>query len=115
MFATVSKPWRRKFHAEIRLFTDCFRRCHNPDDGRGHQRSLDRRCPFWWSVMNLDVNTLFLVTIYVEAILGLLLLFAWAQNTAISAVAWWGFAHLLRAASVMLFGLFGSVPDLVSI
>ena len=32
--------------------------------------------------MNLDVNTLFLVTIYVEAILGLLLLFAWVQNTA---------------------------------
>ena len=39
--------------------------------------------------MNLDVNTLFLVTIYVEAILGLLLLFAWVQNTAITAVAWW--------------------------
>jgi diguanylate cyclase (GGDEF)-like protein len=65
--------------------------------------------------MNLDVNTLFLVTIYVEAILGLLLLFVWAQNTAISAVAWWGFAHLLRAASVMLFGLYGAVPDLISI
>jgi diguanylate cyclase (GGDEF)-like protein len=65
--------------------------------------------------MNLDVNTLFLVTIYVEAILGLLLLFAWAQNTAITAVAWWGFAHLLRAASVMLFGLYGTVSDLISI
>ncbi|HML08304.1 MAG TPA: GGDEF domain-containing protein [Xanthobacteraceae bacterium] len=65
--------------------------------------------------MNLDVNTLFLVTVYVEAILGLLLLFAWVQNTAIRAVAWWGFAHLLRAASVMLFGLFGSAPDFVSI
>ena len=65
--------------------------------------------------MKLDVNTLFLVTIYVEAILGLLLLFAWVQNTAITAVAWWGFAHLLRAASVVLFGLYGSVPDLVSI
>ncbi len=65
--------------------------------------------------MNLDVNTLFLVTIYVEAILGLLLLFAWAQNTAITAVAWWGFAHLLRAASVMLFGRYGSTSDLVSI
>jgi diguanylate cyclase (GGDEF)-like protein len=65
--------------------------------------------------MNLDVNTLFLVTIYVEAILGLLLLFAWVQNTAIVAVAWWGFAHLLRAASVMLFGMYGSVSDLVSI
>ena len=65
--------------------------------------------------MNLDVNTLFLVTIYVEAILGLLLLFVWAQNTAIHAVAWWGFAHLLRAASVTLFGLYGSVSDLISI
>jgi diguanylate cyclase (GGDEF)-like protein len=65
--------------------------------------------------MNLDVNTLFLVTIYVEAILGLLLLFAWVQNTAVYAVAWWGFAHLLRAGSVVLFGMYGSVPDLVSI
>ncbi len=65
--------------------------------------------------MNLDVNTLFLVTIYVEAILGLLLLFAWVQNTAIRAVAWWGFADLMRAASVMLFGMYGSVSDLISI
>jgi len=65
--------------------------------------------------MNLDVNTLFMVTIYVEAILGLLLLFAWAQNTAIHAVCWWGFAHLIRAGSVMLFGMYGSAPDLVTI
>src|SRR5579862_1316471 len=65
--------------------------------------------------MNLDVNTLFLVTIYVEAILGLLLLFAWVQNTSIYAVAWWGFADLLRAASIVLFGLYGSVSDLISI
>ena len=66
-------------------------------------------------IMTLDINTLFLVTIYVEAILGLLLLFAWAQNTAIYAVAWWGFADLLRAASIGLFGLYGSVSDLISI
>ena len=33
------------------------------------------------------------------------------QNTAITAVAWWGFAHLLRAGSIMLFGLYGSAPD----
>ena len=65
--------------------------------------------------MTLDVNTLFLVTIYVEVILGLLLLFAWVQNTAITAVAWWGFAHLLRAASVVLFGMYGSAPDLITI
>src|SRR5271168_268708 len=65
--------------------------------------------------MNLDVNTLFLVTIYVEAILGLLLLFAWVQNTAIHAVAWWGFADLLRAASIVLFGMYGTTSDLISI
>jgi diguanylate cyclase (GGDEF)-like protein len=65
--------------------------------------------------MNLDVNTLFMVTIYVEAILGLLLLFAWIQNSAIHAVAWWGFADLMRAASVVLYGMFGTVPDLISI
>src|SRR5258708_35483048 len=65
--------------------------------------------------MGLDVNTLFLVTVYVEAMLGLLLLFAWIQNSAIHAVAWWGGAHLLRAASVMLFGMYGSVSDAISI
>ncbi len=65
--------------------------------------------------MSLDVNTLFMVTIYVEAILGLLLLFAWVQNTAIRAVAWWGFAHLIRAASIVLFGMYGSAPDLITI
>ncbi|HKY87856.1 MAG TPA: GGDEF domain-containing protein [Pseudorhodoplanes sp.] len=65
--------------------------------------------------MNLDINTLFLVTIYVEAMLGLLLLFAWVQNSGIMAVAWWGSAHLLRAASVVLFGMYGSVSDLISI
>lgn len=65
--------------------------------------------------MHLDLNTLFMVTIYVEAILGLLLLFAWVQNTQIHAVAWWGFAHLMRAGSVALFGLYGSVPSFISI
>ena len=57
--------------------------------------------------MNLDVNTLFFITIYVEAILGLLLLFAWIQNAGIRAVAWWGCGHLMRAASVVLFGVSG--------
>jgi diguanylate cyclase (GGDEF)-like protein len=57
--------------------------------------------------MNLDVNTLFFITIYVEAILGLLLLFAWIQNASIRAVAWWGCAHLVRATSVVLFGVSG--------
>ena len=65
--------------------------------------------------MNLDLHTLFLVTIYVEAILGLLLLFVWAQNLALRAVCWWGFAHLLRLASIALFGMYGQIPDLISV
>jgi hypothetical protein len=36
--------------------------------------------------MTLEVHTLFLVTTYVEGILGLLLLFVWAQNMALRAV-----------------------------
>ena len=65
--------------------------------------------------MVIDVSTLFLVTIYVEAILGLLLLFVWVQNPAIQAVAWWGCAHLMRAASISLFGMYGAFPDFVTI
>lgn len=65
--------------------------------------------------MTLDVHTLFMVTIYVEAILGLLLLFVWAQNMALRAVCWWGFAHLFILASIWLFGMYGEVPDILSI
>jgi diguanylate cyclase (GGDEF)-like protein len=65
--------------------------------------------------MDLDLNTLLLVTIYVEAMLGLLLLFAWVQNSQIHAVAWWGFAHLLLAGSIALFGMYGTVSELITI
>ena len=65
--------------------------------------------------MLYDVNTLFFLTMYVEAILGLLLLLAWTQNFATRAVAWWGAAHLLRSLSISLYGSYGSVPDLISI
>jgi diguanylate cyclase (GGDEF)-like protein len=65
--------------------------------------------------MSLDVKTLFLVTIWVEAVLGLLLLFVWVQNTQIRAVAWWGGAHLMRASSIVLFGMFGEVSNAISI
>jgi diguanylate cyclase (GGDEF)-like protein len=65
--------------------------------------------------MELDVNTLFMVTMYVEIILGLLLYFAWAQGFGKLALAWWGTAHLMRAVSIMLLGLHGSVPASLSI
>src|SRR3954466_3671006 len=65
--------------------------------------------------MSFEVNTLFLLTVDVEVILGLLLLLVWLQNPRVQAVAWWASAHLMRATSVMLYGLYGSVPDLISI
>ncbi len=64
---------------------------------------------------DLDVNTLFMVTMHVEIMLGLLLFFAWSQNFGKTALAWWGSAHLLRAISIMLFGMHGSIPDWASI
>jgi len=65
--------------------------------------------------MQLDANTLFMVTMQVEVILGLLLFFVWAQNFSKRALAWWGSAYLLRAVSIILLGLHGSVPDSLSI
>ena len=64
---------------------------------------------------DLDVNTLFMVTMHVEIMLGLLLFFAWAQNFSKTALAWWGSSHLLRAVSIMLFGMHGSIPAWASI
>jgi diguanylate cyclase (GGDEF)-like protein len=62
-----------------------------------------------------DIGALFTVSVYVEAMLGLLLLFTWAQNFEIKAVAWWGSAHLLRAGSIALFGMYGWLPNIVTI
>ena len=62
-----------------------------------------------------DVSALFSISIYVESMLGLLMLFMWVQNFEIRAVGWWGSAHLLRAGSISLFGLYGQVPDVITI
>ena len=67
------------------------------------------------NIADLDVNTLFMVTMHVEIMLGLLLFFAWAQNFSKTALAWWGSAHLLRASSIMLLGMHGSIPVWASI
>jgi diguanylate cyclase (GGDEF)-like protein len=76
---------------------------------------LDKATTAFSLIMDLDVNTLFMVTMHVEIILGLLLFFAWAQNFSKRALAWWGSAHLIRAVSIMLLGLYGRVPDSLSI
>jgi hypothetical protein len=62
-----------------------------------------------------DISALFTVSVYVEAMLGLLLLYTWVQKPEIKAVAWWGSAHLLRAGSIALFGMFGRLPDGITV
>ena len=68
----------------------------------------------WLGPMGLDVNTLFLITVYVEAMLGLLLLFAWIQTSGIHARLV-GLRVSSRAGSIALFGMYGSVSDAISI
>jgi hypothetical protein len=65
--------------------------------------------------MQVGLDTLLMMSVDIEAMLGLLLLFAWVQNTSIHAVVWWGFAYLFRAGSIFLFGQYGNVSDLVTI
>ena len=65
--------------------------------------------------MELDVRTMFVVTIVVTALLGLLLIYVWNQNRKISSLAWWGGAHIVASAAVWMIGLRGSISDLWSI
>jgi diguanylate cyclase (GGDEF)-like protein len=58
--------------------------------------------------MVLDVPTLVIVSIFVSAILGLLLLFVWVQDRSIQALAWWGAAYLVAGLSIAL--LSGQLP-----
>ena len=66
--------------------------------------------------MDLEVNTLFLLTIDVEAILGLLLLLVWVQKYPRPRRRLVGLrASDVRSISVVLYGIYGSVPDLIAI
>jgi diguanylate cyclase (GGDEF)-like protein len=58
--------------------------------------------------MLLDIPTLIIVSIFVTAILGLLLLFVWVQDRSIQALAWWGVAYLVAGLSIAL--LSGQLP-----
>jgi len=55
--------------------------------------------------MVLDVPTLLVVSIFVTAVLGLLLIFAWIQDRSIQALGWWGAAYLLGGLSAGLLSL----------
>jgi diguanylate cyclase (GGDEF)-like protein len=65
--------------------------------------------------MRLDIPTLAVVTVFVTALLGGLLLFAGAQNRAVRAPTVWGQAFLIGATGLGLVVVRGRVPDWLSI
>lgn len=66
-------------------------------------------------MIDLDVRTLFVVSISVTLVLGFLLLFAWYQNREIRALGWWSVGHFVMCAGCSLLGLRGLIPDVLSI
>lgn len=65
--------------------------------------------------MHLDVGTLAVVTVFVTALLGAMLVFAGLQNRAIPGPMWWGAAYILGSAGAGLMATRGTLPDFVSI
>jgi diguanylate cyclase (GGDEF)-like protein len=65
--------------------------------------------------MHLDVGTLSVVTVFVTALLGALLVFAGLQNRSIRSPMWWGAAQIVGAIGLGLVSSRGTVPDFVSI
>ncbi|HMN52421.1 MAG TPA: GGDEF domain-containing protein [Xanthobacteraceae bacterium] len=65
--------------------------------------------------LDLDIRTLFIVSISVTMVLGFLLLFAWYQNREIRALGWWSTSHFVMCAGAALLGARGLIPDVLSI
>src|SRR5271156_5241567 len=64
--------------------------------------------------MQLDVQTLSVVTVFITALLGALLVFAGLQNRSIRAPMWWGAAHIVNAAGLGLLSSHGAAPEFVT-
>ena len=65
-------------------------------------------------MLDLDVKTLFIVSISVTLVLGVLLLFTWYQNRGIRALGWWSASHFVMCAGASLLGARGLIPDVLS-
>src|SRR5262249_53180352 len=62
----------------------------------------------------LYVPTIYVLMLSVMVLLGALTFFAWLQNRAIGALAWWSGAVLVMAAALALLCLRGAIPDVYS-
>jgi diguanylate cyclase (GGDEF)-like protein len=65
--------------------------------------------------MHLDIGTLSVVTVFVMALLGALLVFAGLQNRSVRAPMLWGAAYIVGALGLALITSRGTVPDFVSV
>ncbi|WFU24288.1 GGDEF domain-containing protein [Bradyrhizobium sp. CB1717] len=63
----------------------------------------------------LYVPTIYVLMLSVMVLLGGLTFFAWLQNRAVRALAWWGGAVLVMAAALGLLCLRGVIPDVYSV
>lgn len=62
----------------------------------------------------LDIPTIYVLILSVMVLLGALTLFAWLQNRAVRALAWWGGAVLVMTVALGLLCLRGTIPDFYS-
>ena len=65
--------------------------------------------------MHLDIQTLSVVTVFITALLGALLVFAGLQNRSIRAPMWWGAAHIVNAVGLGLLTSRGTAPVFVTV
>lgn len=63
----------------------------------------------------LYVPTIYVLLLSVMVLLGALTFFAWLQNRAVRALAWWSGAVLMMAAALGLLCLRGKIPDVYSV
>lgn len=64
--------------------------------------------------MQLDLPTVSVVTVFVTALLGVLLVSAGLQNRSIRAPVWWGAAQIVSAAGLGFQTAHGRIPDIVA-
>ena len=65
--------------------------------------------------MQLDLQTLSVVTVFVTALLGALMVFAGLQNRAVRAPMMWGASYIVSAVGLALITTHGAAPDWLSI
>ena len=65
--------------------------------------------------MHIDLQTLSVVTVFVAALLGALLVFAGLQNRSVRAPMWWGAAHIVNASGFALLTSRGTAPGFITI